>query len=155
VVSSERTGQRYRQRLQSSLFRRYLVVSVVGVVAGHVLLWGLHTVGGVGPLKANLASTTINTCFILVASRKVIWRTGRSTGLRSELTVFVLMALLGLVVSTIAVWVTVENVGEALWVNVANLLGFGLIWLLRFFVLDGYIYVDPGPLLREGVPAVH
>jgi len=146
-------AKRYRGRLQSPLFRRYLGVSVAGVVSGHILLWGLHTLGGVGPLKANLASTTINTCFILVATRKFVWDPGLSKGIRSELTVFAVMASLGLAVSTITVWATVESLGDGLWVNAANLTGFGLVWLLRFFVLDGFIYVKSDHSEHEGMPA--
>ncbi len=121
-------------------FGRFAVVSLLSLITGHVLLYGIHVWLGVAPVPSNLCSTTINTALVFVANRSWVWNVDDAVSIRREVVPFVLLALIGLAVSTTLVWVTASTIGEGLWVNLANLCGFGLVWIARYFVLDRVVY---------------
>ena len=101
---------------------------------------GLHSVLGIDPVQSNLLSTSGNTALVFVASRRWVWNVDSRISLRREVVPFAVLAGVGLALSTILVWITAETIGEGLWVNAANLTAFGVVWLVRFFVLDRWIY---------------
>ncbi len=121
-------------------FGRFVVVSAATVVTGHLILYWLHSVAGMAPVPANLASTVANTGIVLIANRRWVWQVENEVGFRREVAPFLAIAAVGLAVSTAVVWLVSETIGEGLWVNAANLVGFGVVWLGRFLVLDRYVY---------------
>lgn len=134
-----RAGALYAQ-LRSEIFGRFAAVSLASLVTGHLLLYGIHVWMGVAPVPSNLSSTTINTALVFYANRRWVWNVTSAVEFRREVVPFVSLAVLGLAVSTVLVWATAALVGEGLWVNLANLVGFGLVWLSRFFLLDRWVY---------------
>lgn len=133
-------GRQMVGQLRSQLFGRFAAVSLGSLVTGHVLLYGIHSVMGVEPVLANLLSTTLNTVLVFIANRRYVWNVDGNISLRREVVPFALLALAGLALSTVFVWVTAETIGEGLWVNAANLAAFGIVWLARFFIIDRWIY---------------
>lgn len=121
-------------------FGRFVVVSAATVVTGHVILYWLHSVAGLDPVPANITSTIANTAIVLVANRRWVWNVDGEIDLRTEVIPFAVIAVVGLAVSTLLVWGTSIVIGEGLWVNAANLVGFGLVWLSRFVFLDSVVY---------------
>lgn len=127
-------------QLTSQLFGRFALVSLASLVTGHILLYGIHVWMGVDPVPSNLLSTTGNTALVFVANRRWVWRYDGEVSVRREVVPFALLALAGLGLSTLFVWITAAFIGEGLWVNAANLTAFGIVWLARFFILDAWIY---------------
>lgn len=125
------------------VFGRFALVSLASLVTGHLLLYGIHVWMEVDPVPSNIASTTLNTAIVFVANRRLVWNVDGEISVRREVVPFALLAVLGLAVSTGLVWVVSATIGEGLWVNAANLTGFGLVWIARFFVLDRLIYQAP------------
>jgi putative flippase GtrA len=115
-------------------------VSAVTLLTGHLILYVLHAPLDVEPVVANMLSTAINTTIVLAANRRWVWLIDSRVGIRSEIFPFMLIAAAGLVLSTALVWVTARSGGEGLWINAANLAGFGILWLARFAVLDRWVY---------------
>ncbi len=127
-------------RMHEEVFGRFAIVSLASLVTGHILLYGIHVWMDVDPVPSNVASTTINTALVFWANRRWVWNVKDRVSLRREVVPFGLLALLGLAVSTLLVWITAELVGEGLWVNMANMVGFGIVWIARFFLLDRWVY---------------
>lgn len=134
--------RRAMAQLRTQLFGRFAAVSLASLVTGHLLLYGIHVGMGVDPVLANLLSTAGNTALVFVANRRVVWNVDHAIDVRREVVPFALLALVGLALSTVAVWAVAATIGEGLWVNAANLAAFGAVWLARFFVLDALIYGD-------------
>jgi putative flippase GtrA len=126
--------------LQTKLFGRYATVSAASLVTGHLLLYGLHSMLGLEPILANLLSTVGNTALVFVGNRRWVWSVDGQVSLRREVIPFAVLAGVGLALSTLLVWVTAQTIGEGLWINAANLTAFGIIWLVRFFVIDAWIF---------------
>ena len=126
--------------LRQRAFGRFAAVSIGSVVVGHALLFFLHSVAHVEPVSANLISTLINSVLVFLANRRWVWSVDGIISVRAEVVPFLLLVAAGLIVSTVLVWATTNAVGEGLWVNAANLAGFGLVWLARFFVFDRIVY---------------
>jgi len=140
VPPPPRSLRRLMDAVIGQVFGRFALVSLASLVTGHILLYGIHVWMDVDPVPSNLASTTINTALVFVANRRLVWNVDGEISLRREVLPFALLAVLGLLVSTALVWVVATTIGEGLWVNAANLTGFGLVWIARFFVLDRVIY---------------
>jgi putative flippase GtrA len=127
-------------RMHEEVLGRFAIVSLVSLVTGHILLYGIHVWMGQDPVPSNIASTAINTVLVFFANRRWVWNVQDRVSFRREVVPFGLLALLGLAVSTLLVWITAETIGEGLWVNLANIVGFGLVWIARFFLLDRWVY---------------
>lgn len=125
------------------------MVSAATLVTGQLILYLMHSVVGVAPVPANIASTVANTTLVLAANRRWVWRVNGTVAVRGELIPFAAIAAAGLLVSTILVAVVANLIGEGLWVNAANMTGFALLWVLRFVLIDRYIY-PTGPSTNGG-----
>jgi len=136
----------YRLRVTRSArqrtFQRFVVVSAGTVVTGQLILYSLHSIAGMAPVPANITSTVANTAIVLAANRRWVWGVNGAVHVRRELIPFAAIAAAGLLVSTILVAVVANLIGEGLWVNAANMTGFALLWVLRFVLIDRYIYPD-------------
>ncbi len=127
-------------RANSQKLLRYAGVSAIGVVNGQTLLWLFHARWGWGAAVANLLAVTLATVPNYFLNRAWVWGKTGSHSVSAELVPFWGMAFVGLLVSTALV-----GFAEARWdswvlVNVANLAGFGIIWVGRFFVLDRLLF---------------
>ena len=124
------------------LFGRYSIVSAASLITGHLLLYGFHVWLSIDPIPANLLSTASNTVLVFGANRRWVWNVDGRIDLRREVVPFGVFAVVGLAVSTVFVGAVAATIGEGLWVNAANLMGFGTVWLGRFFVIDRWMYRD-------------
>jgi len=124
-------------------FARFVMVSAGTFVTGQLILYWIHSIVGVAPVPANVASTAANTAIVLAANRRWVWRVNGAVNLRRELAPFAAIAAAGLLVSTVLVAVVARFIGDGLWVNAANMTGFALLWVLRFVLIDRYVYPKP------------
>jgi len=123
-------------------FQRFVIASAGTFVTGQLILYWLHSIVGMAPVTANITSTIANTTLVLAASRRWVWGVNGAVNVRRELVPFAAIAAAGLLISTILVAVVANLIGEGLWVNAANMSGFALLWVLRFVLIDRYIYPE-------------
>lgn len=118
---------------------KFAAVSMVGVVLGQSLLFLFHSVLGWRAGVANFFAVVLSTIPSYLLNRAWVWgKTGSHTG--TEVTVFWAMAMLGLVLSTVATsWVD-SRYDSALLVQFANLASFGVLWFAKYLVLDKYLF---------------
>jgi len=131
---------------------KYSAVSVVNVAIGQGLLVLFSAVLHVPAAAANVAAVCISAVPAYYLSRAWVWgKTGRSH-LTKEVLPFWGFALAGLILSTASVWLATHLTGvadippaertaiEKLVPNLANMFAFGVLWVIKFFVLDAYMF---------------
>ncbi|MGH9227915.1 MAG: GtrA family protein [Acidimicrobiales bacterium] len=119
---------------------RYSAASVAGVSVGVPVLVICYGVFGWHELVANLVSVTLGAIPNYLINRYWTWhQTGRNR-LWGEVVPFWVMSVLGMILSLIAVNYADDRWGTTLAVVVAQLSGFGVVWLAKFLVLDRLIW---------------
>jgi putative flippase GtrA len=133
---------------------RYFVVSAVNVVNHQVVLriangwWGWP--GG----WANAFAATVAMVPAYLLSRSWVWSVSGTHSVRREVVPFLVLAFIGLVVSSATSEFAQRTFGNGLWVNVGSLVGYLGVWIVKFFVLErifagqqfGIEPVEPEPL---------
>jgi len=122
---------------KSGTIGRYLLVSALNVVNHQVLLQiGLRLFEWSGGF-ANVVAAMISVIPAFLLSRYWVWQVSGSASLKSEIVPFWVIAVIGLVVSSgTAQWAD-NAFGEPLLVSAASLAGYLLVWVAKFFVLNG------------------
>lgn len=121
---------------------RYCGVSVFNVVTGQALLFLFHAVLGWSGVASNVAAVAIGTGPAYLLSRRWVWRQSGEHRLAAEVLPFWVMAFVGLGLSTLAVAWADHRFESSLAVNAAALGAFGVVWVLRFVVLDRLLWND-------------
>ncbi len=131
---------RWRDGHGRKLFR-FAAVSAFNVLAGQAMLYGGQVLLGWPAVQANVASVCFGAIPAYLLSRYWVWeKRGRNRVLK-ELVPFWTLALVGFVLSTAAVWyVDTEWAAPPVVVNLANLTAFGVVWLVKFFLLDRFLF---------------
>jgi len=120
---------------------RYAAVSMVSVPVGVTLQWVfLRT--GMKPIYATLLAFAISTIPNYLLNRYWVWNKRSANSLRSEIVPFCLLALLGATLSTAFVAIADIFTDENLIFVGLNIFAFGLVWVLKFFVLEKYLFTD-------------
>ena len=122
-------------------FVKYAMTSVVGVVLGQSLIFLFASVLGWQWGWANVAAVTISTGPTYYISRHWVWQKHGKSSFYAEVIPFWVMTFLGLLLSTIAV-IVLENryPDNPILANVGNILGFGVLWVAKFFILDRVLF---------------
>jgi putative flippase GtrA len=130
---------------------KYAMASMVGVVVGQTSLFVFLGVLDNGAL-ANLFAVAISSVPAYLINRYWVWQKTSSNDLRREVLPFWGMAFLGLVLSTIAVTIVDDRTDWRPAIMAANLAGFGVLWIAKFFVLDKILFAEGGPDHLEPPP---
>ena len=115
---------------------RYLAVSVINVVNHQLLLqlavrwWGWS--GG----AANAFAAVVAVVPAYFLSRHWVWRVSGRSSLRAEVVPFWLIALAGLVVSTVLTEGADRLWDEPLLLSAASLVGYFIVWVVKFLLLN-------------------
>jgi putative flippase GtrA len=119
---------------------RYSGASVVGVVLTQALLVLFVGIMNIDAELSNLMAVMLTSIPVFYLNKRWVWgRAGRAR-VRREVLPFWGFTLLGLVVSTLLVTV-VDNYTERTWpVLLANIGGFGLVWIAKFLFLDAVVF---------------
>lgn len=130
---------------------KYSAVSLINVAIGQGLLV-VFAIFMHNAWVANVLAVCISAVPAYYLTRAWVWgKTGKSH-LYKEVLPFWGFALTGLVLSTIAValatkWLGISGVPrdelttvEKLVPNIANMAAFGVLWIVKFFVLDSYMF---------------
>jgi putative flippase GtrA len=132
---------------------RYVLASGVSVLAGQVVLAFCFGVARWSAEASNLAAFFAGGLVSYTLHRRWTWRkSGRSRLLR-EIVPFWSMAIVGLVASTWAVGIAEDNAariagsraGQTLVVMAASLAAFGVVWVVKFIVLDRFLFGAKDP----------
>ena len=119
---------------------RYCLVAAVNVVVGQALLFALQK--PFGPVWANVVAVGISSVPAYYMNRAWVWgKTGKSH-MRKEILPFWLFTAAGLALSSLAIWVLKHFTEDRLAVGFVQLVAFGILWVVRFFVLDKLFHVE-------------
>jgi putative flippase GtrA len=124
------------EQLTRHKFVRYCVASAVAVPTGLFVLVFLTGVLGWPGIPANLGSVAVGTIPNYLINRYWTWKQTGKNRLWAEIVPFWVMALLGTVLSTLTVAYADNRWGTPLAMAIAQLAGFGVVWVARFLILD-------------------
>jgi putative flippase GtrA len=115
---------------------KYSAASAAGVVVGQAaLIFGLEALDWPA-LGANLASVTLGCIPNYTINRYWTWQQSGQNRLWGEVIPFWAMAAAGALLSMLAVAFADHQWGTTAAVAIANLVGFGVLWVAKFLVLD-------------------
>lgn len=131
-------------RIREADYRKMLKYSAVSAVAfpfTQVMLL-VFTVGfDWSFVKANLVAVTIMAFPAYLMNRYWVWGKRDKNRFMTEVLPFWIITLIGLVLSTICAHYAEQwFAGSELAVNVANAVGFGLVWVFKFLFLDRVMF---------------
>jgi putative flippase GtrA len=119
---------------------RYSGASVVGIVLTQSLLVLLVGVENLDAELSNLIAVMVTSIPVFYLNKRWVWGKAGPAQMRREVLPFWAFTLLGLVVSTVLVTV-VDNYTDRTWpVLLANIGGFGLVWIVKFLFLDAVVF---------------
>jgi putative flippase GtrA len=122
---------------------RFGMVSVVGVVVTQGLLVLLAGILNVDATLSNLIAVSLSSVPVFLLNKRWVWGKGGRSELRREVLPFWGFTLLGLAIST-ALVVVADHLSDRTWpVLLANISGFGIVWLAKFLFLDSEIWGEP------------
>lgn len=125
---------------------RYAGVSVVFVPVGQVMIQILGYLLDRNYTAASLLTSAILTLPNFFANKIYVWRVTSKDNLRTQVTVFWVAAMLGVTFATTLTYFVGQltkdksAMVEGIAVVCAQLLGFGIVWVGRFLVLDRWLF---------------
>ncbi len=123
---------------------RYCGVSVVNVTVGLSVLAVGHGVLGWPAVGANLAAWMVGTAPAYLLSRAWVWQRSGPHRLGGEVLTFWIMALVGLVLSSLAVAAIEHFTQRTLLVVAGNLGVYGSLWAAKYVFLDRVMWPRGG-----------
>ncbi len=130
---------------------RYSIVSVVSVaVSSAVLFLTLYVLALWSAVVCNVVATTVASVPSYYLNRRWAWGKSGKSHLLKEVIPFWALALIGLGLSTGAVAladrygsdITSSHLGQAIVVVVAQVAGFGVVWVGKFIIFNRLLFVD-------------
>ena len=136
---------------------RYVTVSLFGTVTTQILLWFTHGKLGWSGVAANIFSVTVTSVPAYFLSRYWIWGKNDKNRFWGEVVPFwglavaglilstLFVAVAGLILSTLFVAVASHWSDSTIVVSLANLAGFGVLWVAKFLILDEVLFKTHTP----------
>ncbi len=115
---------------------RYGAVSGVNVVGHQLILTVANSVLGIPGGPANAIAATIMCVPAYILSRNWVWEVDGKHSVTGHVLPFWIITILGLVVSTGMAALAQSLFGEGLAVNAAAFLGYFIVWVIKFLVLE-------------------
>lgn len=120
---------------------KYAIVGAVGVPVGLLVLFILLRAFPAWPeWQANLVAGLIMVTPNYLMNRYWVWEKNDANRFMGEILPFLVMAIIGMFVSTVAVWALPGDEPHDLLVLFTNLVSFGMVWVAKFFVLDNVLF---------------
>lgn len=120
---------------------RYGAVSAFNVVFSQALLYLAQTLIGWGGVGSNVFAVAVSAGPAYLLSRYWVWQKRGRNHLVAEVIPFWALTFLGFVLSTVAIWfVETRWAPEPIWINLTSLVAFGVVWVVKFFVLDNFLF---------------
>jgi len=119
---------------------KFVAVSLVSTVITQTLLFLFGTQLDWQPWVANVVAVTLVSVVSYGLNRYWVWEKRDKASLRKEALPYWGINLAGLALSTLFA-VLAQQVSDEWWVaNLANIAGFGVLWLAKFLILDEYLF---------------
>ncbi|MCP5027776.1 MAG: hypothetical protein GY929_15990 [Actinomycetia bacterium] len=131
---------------------RYLGVSAFNVVFGQILLFTAYSIAGWAAVPSQVFAAVVGSVPAYLLCRAWVWKVDGVISLTREVLPFWSLALLGLLASTLAVNLA-AHWAEGRWgvgpeaqlaLTVASLSAFGVVWVIKYVVLDKWLFADRG-----------
>lgn len=119
---------------------KYSGASLVAVPVGQAVLFLFYGVIGWAAIPANLVSVSAGAVPNYLINRRWTWKQTGKNRLWGEIVPFWVMSVIGMILSMFAVAYAEDRWGSSLSVAIAQLVGFGVVWLGKFLVLDKVIW---------------
>lgn len=128
-------------------------MSVVAVIVSQVLLTLFHGVAGWSATWSNVWATALAAIPSYELNRKWAWGKSGPNHLWREVMPFWALAFLGLLFSTVAVHFAdqaavhhgLSHLVNVVVVDLANILAFGILWVVKFIVLNKVLFAESPP----------
>ena len=121
---------------------RFAGVSVVNVFTGQTLLVILYGRLGWPGVAANAVAVLVGSIPAYLLSRHYVWKQDKGDHTIGEILPFWSLAFVGLLLSTLLVGVVDSFSDRTIAVQAANAIAFGLLWIIRFAVLEHLLWGD-------------
>ncbi len=115
---------------------RYLAVSGLNTLNHQLLLFLANSVWDWTGGWANAFAASVAALPAYLMSRAWVWEVSGRHSLRREVIPFWTIALVGLLVSTLFAEVADRTFGAGVAVNIASLVGYFVVWVAKFLLLD-------------------
>jgi putative flippase GtrA len=115
---------------------KYTSASFAGLISGQTVLFVLYGVLEWGAIPSNLVSVAIGAIPNYAINRYWTWHQTGKNRLWGEVVPFWTMSFLGMVISLFTVDYADERWGTPLALALAQVAGFGVLWLAKFLILD-------------------
>jgi putative flippase GtrA len=126
-------------------FWKFAGVSLFGTVMSQVLIWWLHGGRGLSGVEANIIAVCVTAVPAFLLNKRWVWSHTGAHSVDKEMLPFWLLSMAGLVLSTLFVWIATAWVDASWMVSAANLAGFGVLWVLKFWMLDRFLFGQVSP----------
>jgi len=119
---------------------RYSAVSVVGVVITQTLLVILAGILNIQPVVANVIAVMTSAIPVFLLNKRWVWGKGGRARVRREVLPFWALTLVGLAISSGMVAIAHAYSDRTIYVMLANISGFGIVWVAKFLFLDAIVF---------------
>ena len=131
---------------------KYAGVSVISTIVSQVTLlltFGVFHV--MSEVPANLLANVLATIPSYVLNRRWVWGKSGKSHFWKEVAPFWILSFVGLAFSSLAVWIAgdiarshdLSHGATALLVNLANLMSFAILWVVKFVIYNKLFHVAP------------
>ncbi len=124
---------------------RYLAVSVFNTVFSQSLLFTANSIWGWGGGWSNAFAAIVASIPAYLLSRAWVWEKSGSHSMAKEVVPFWVITFIGLGVSTLAAELADRQFGSGIWVNLASLTAYFVVWIAKFLLLDKLFSSDDSP----------
>jgi len=127
---------------------RFAAVSMITVPLGMFLYWLLLQTD-MSPILGNVIAVTVSTIPNYILNRYWVWNKRGPNSVGREIAPFWMMAFLGLAISTGSVAIANRYTDNNLVFLAINFCSFGVVWVLKFFVLEKFLFADADTQVAE------
>ena len=131
---------------------KYASVSLISTVVSQITLIMVFGVFHLmSEVPANILANVLATVPSYVLNRRWVWGKSGKSHFWKEVAPFWILSFIGLAFSSLAVWIAgdiarshgLSHGATALLVNLANLLSFGILWIVKFVIYNKLFHVAP------------
>jgi putative flippase GtrA len=131
---------------------KYASVSIISTVVSQFVLFMVFGVLRLLPaVEANLVANVVATVPSYILNRRWVWGKGGKSHFMREVVPFWVLSFVGLAFSTLAVWAAdslahhfgLSHAATSILVNAANLLSFGILWVVKFVAYEKIFHMAP------------
>ena len=124
---------------------RYCGVSVVNVITGLSTLAFCLVVLDMSPVASNIAAWMVSTVPAYLLSRYWVWQQSGANSVKAEIVPFWILAVVGLAISSTAIWIAQSFTDRTLVLLAVNLTAYFFVWIAKYLVLDNVMWDDGEP----------